>query len=62
MAIASIIWEQLYSRGNFLETFADQSRGVEEDLRNTINVVGNFVMGAEDFKQGIEKNRPFGSA
>ena len=26
-----------------------------EDLRNTINVVGNFVMGAEALIHGIEK-------
>ena len=38
-----------------MKIFADQSRSVEEDLRNTINVVGNFVMGAEAFKHGIEK-------
>ena len=38
-----------------MKNFADQSRSVEEDLRNTINVVGNFVMGAEAVKQGIEK-------
>ena len=54
VAIALIVWEQLYSRGNFVKIFADQSRGVEEDLKNTINVVGNFVMGAEALKQVIE--------
>ena len=38
-----------------MKIFADQSRSVEENLRNMINVVGNFVPCAKAFKQGIVK-------
>ena len=45
-----------------MKIFADQSKGVEEDLRNTINVVGNFGNGCRGLQTGDLKNRPFGSA
>ena len=35
-------------RVNFAKFFANMCRSVEEDLKNTINVVGNLVIRADE--------------
>ena len=50
-----ILWEQWYFRGDFLKIFADQSRSVKGDLRNTINVVGNLVTRVKAFSGELKK-------
>ena len=52
----TLVWEQWYSRGNFLKIFADQSRSVKGDLKNTINVVGNLVTRAKAFSEELKNS------
>ena len=39
-----------------MKIFADQSKGIERDLRNTMNVVGDFVTRAEVFSWRLKNS------